>query len=43
MKPQQMIRLKNLLITLISVGKEIKAFIPAKFKGPAFHCPAQSM
>jgi len=30
---------KEFINTSISVGKEIKAFIPSKFKGPVFHCP----
>jgi len=30
---------KEFINTSINVGKEIKAFIPSKFKGPAFHCP----
>ena len=29
---------KEFINTSISVGKEIKVFIPSKFKGPAFHC-----
>jgi len=30
---------KDFINTSIPIGKEIKAFIPSKFKGPAFHCP----
>jgi len=27
------------LDTTNSIGKEIKAIVPANLKGPAFHCP----
>ena len=33
-----MLQLKEFFNTSISVGKEIKAFIPSKFKGLTFYC-----